>query len=127
MATKTSKAKAAKGKQAKAEPMMPTPTPEPAQTKRAKAGTVTATVAVPGKKLSALDAAAQVLAEAGTPLTCQAMIDAMATQGYWTSPGGKTPASTLYAAILRELKVKGNDARFAKTERGKFALRGAGR
>ena len=124
MATKTSKAKAAKGKQAKAEPpMMPTPTPEPAPTKRAKVGTVTATVAVPGKKLSALDAAAKVLAEAGTPLGCQEMIDAMAAKGYWTSPGGKTPASTLYAAILRELKVKGNDARFVKTERGKFALK----
>jgi hypothetical protein len=51
------------------------------------------------EKLSALDAAARVLAEAGTPLTCQEMIDAMATQGYWTSPGGKTPAATLYTAV----------------------------
>jgi hypothetical protein len=72
------------------------------------------------KKLSALDAAAKVLAEAGQPMNCQEMISAMARKGYWTSPGGKTPAATLYSAILRELTVKG-DARFVKTERGKFA------
>jgi hypothetical protein len=50
------------------------------------------------------------------------MIKAMAEKGYWTSPGGKTPAATLYSAILRELQTKGNDARFKKTERGKFAV-----
>lgn len=76
---------------------------------------------VPGK-LSALDAAAKVLAESGEPMTSKAMIDAMATKGYWTSPGGKTPQATLYAAILREIQTKGGDARFTKTERGHFAL-----
>ena len=30
--------------------------------------------------------------------------------------------TAVYSAILRELKVKGADARFRKTERGKFAL-----
>jgi hypothetical protein len=45
----------------------------------------------------------------------------MAAKGYWTSPGGKTPAATLYSALLREIKVKGAQARFQKTERGKFA------
>jgi hypothetical protein len=72
------------------------------------------------KKVSALDAAAKVLAEEGKPMTCQELIDAMAAKGYWSSPGGKTPAATLYSAILRELS-KGADSRFAKTERGKFA------
>jgi len=43
------------------------------------------------KKLSALDAAAQVLAETGQPLSCKEMIEAMAQKGYWSSPGGKTP------------------------------------
>jgi hypothetical protein len=47
----------------------------------------------------------------------------MAAKGYWTSPGGKTPSATLYSAILRELKTKKGDARFRKTERGKFELR----
>ena len=32
-------------------------------------------------------------------MTCAAMIEAMAAKGYWTSPGGKTPASTLYTAV----------------------------
>ena len=30
------------------------------------------------------------------------------------------PAATLYSAIVRELKTKGANARFRKTERGKF-------
>jgi HB1, ASXL, restriction endonuclease HTH domain len=73
------------------------------------------------KKLSAIDAAVKVLTEAGTSMSCQEMIQAMAEKGYWTSPGGKTPAGTLYSAILRELQTKGTAARFRKTERGKFA------
>ena len=38
------------------------------------------------KKRSALDAAAQVLAEAGQPRNCQELIAVMAQKGYWTSP-----------------------------------------
>jgi hypothetical protein len=71
-------------------------------------------------KLSALDAAAKVLQEAGQPMNCQEMINAMAAKGYWTSPAGKTPAATLYSSILRELKSKGKQARFQKTARGQF-------
>ncbi len=74
-----------------------------------------------GKKLSAIDAAARVLAEAGVPMNCQEMIAAMAAKGYWSSPNGKTPHATLYSAILREIATKGEQARFTKTERGKFA------
>jgi len=73
-------------------------------------------------KMSALDAAAKVLAETKTPMTCREMIDAMAAKGYWTSPAGKTPDRTLYSALLRQIAAKGKDARFQKTERGKFAL-----
>jgi hypothetical protein len=72
------------------------------------------------KKLSALDAAAKVLVESTQPMTTREMIDAIATKGYWTSPGGKTPHATLYSAILREITAKGAAARFAKAERGKF-------
>jgi hypothetical protein len=50
------------------------------------------------------------------------LIDAMAAKGYWTSPNGKTPSATLYAAILREITTKARESRFTKTERGKFAL-----
>jgi hypothetical protein len=73
------------------------------------------------KKLSAVDAAARVLGESGQALNCQELIQAMAAKGYWTSPGGKTPAATLYSALAREIQTKKDAARFRKTERGKFA------
>ena len=76
-----------------------------------------------GKRRTALDAAARVLAESGQAMSCGALIAAMATKGYWTSPAGKTPSATLYAAMAREIKVKGAEARFRKSERGKFAGR----
>ena len=76
-----------------------------------------------GKRLTALDAAARVLAESGQAMSCGELIAAMAAKGYWTSPAGKTPSSTLYAAMAREIQVKGAAARFRKTERGKFAGR----
>jgi len=75
------------------------------------------------KKPSALDAAARVLAEAGQMMTCKEMIGAMAAKGYWSSPGGKTPDATLCAAILREIKVKGDQSRFVKAAPGRFVLR----
>jgi hypothetical protein len=77
------------------------------------------------QKRSALDAAAQVLAAASAPLNCQELIAAMAAQGLWSSPDGKTPAATLYSAILREVQTRGEQARFVKADRGKFALRTA--
>jgi hypothetical protein len=76
----------------------------------------------PDGKLSQLDAAVKVLTEAGTPMTTKAMIEAMATKGYWTSPGGATPWATLYSALLRELQKKGPEARFVKADRGQFTL-----
>ena len=74
-------------------------------------------------KMSALDAAVKVLGEAAAPMTTKAMIEGMAAKGYWTSPGGKTPSATLYAAILREINTKGDEARFTKTDRGLFATK----
>jgi len=50
-------------------------------------------------QLSCLNAAAKVLAEKGEPMTCKEMIEAMASKGYWTTPGGKTPHATLYTAV----------------------------
>ncbi len=72
------------------------------------------------KKVGALDAAALVLAEAGTPMKAKEMVALMEAKGLWTSPGGKTPEATLYAAIIREIAAKGKQARFRKTERGTF-------
>ncbi len=72
------------------------------------------------KRLSALDAAATVLAESDRPLRAVDMIEVMHAKGLWTSPGGKTPEATLYAAIIREITAKGKDARFKKVDRGMF-------
>lgn len=74
------------------------------------------------KKLSALDAAAQVLQAAGKAMTAAEMVEEMSKQGLWSSPNGATPAATLYCAILREQK-KGAESRFEKTDRGKFAAK----
>lgn len=73
------------------------------------------------KELSALDAAAQVLAASKEPMNAKQLIEAMAAKGLWTSPGGRTPHATLYSAILREVATKGKAARFKKTDRGHFA------
>jgi hypothetical protein len=77
------------------------------------------------KRRSALDGAAKVLEETGQALSCPEMIAAMAARGYWRSPAGKTPAATLYSALLREISAKGSSSRFVRTERGKFARSGA--
>ncbi|MBL8823609.1 MAG: winged helix-turn-helix domain-containing protein [Planctomycetia bacterium] len=74
----------------------------------------------PPKKLSMMAAALQVLQERKVAMTCPELIDVMATEGLWTSPGGKTPANTLYAAISRDIKDKGKASAFRKAERGRF-------
>ncbi len=72
------------------------------------------------KKVSLLDAAAQVLKAKGEPMTCGAMVEAVMAKKLWTTDA-PTPAATLYSAILREMK-KGKDSRFKKTDRGHFDL-----
>jgi hypothetical protein len=107
-AAKTPKAKPAKGK---------SPSPAaPAKTTKTKKANFDG-------KMSALDAAAKVLADAGEPMNTKAMIEVMAAKNLWTSPGGATPWATLYSALLREINSKGKDARFVKVERGKFAAK----
>jgi hypothetical protein len=69
---------------------------------------------------SLLNLAAKVLAESTEPLTCQQVVEKVLAMGLWKSDG-KTPAATLYSAILRETKNKGEATRFRKVERGKFA------
>lgn len=81
------------------------------------------------KPLSLLDAAAHILSlgtgEHPGAMRCKDLVDLVVKRQLWTPGprGGKTPASTLYASILRELTTKGTESRFIKTERGKFALK----
>jgi hypothetical protein len=131
IAKNTKSAKAAKGQTRKASsakpagakskdktaPKTPVLTTRAAEPKKAAPDKTT-------KKMSAIDAAAKVLGETGQAMTSQELITLMATKGYWSSPNGRTPHATLYAAIAREINAKGNDARFKKAERGKFTANG---
>ena len=74
-----------------------------------------------GKRASGLDAAAKVLGEVGEPMSCKAIVEKMLADKLWQTKG-KTPQSTIYAAIVREIAAKGDASRFKKTERGKFVL-----
>ncbi len=77
-----------------------------------------------GKAMSLLDAAAHILSlGTGNPMRCKDIVDLAVKRQLWTPRKGKTPASTLYAAILREITTKGEASRFVKTERGRFALK----
>jgi len=104
-----------------------TETPAPSTTaeatttkaKRPKKAAAEAGEAKP-KRVSAIDAAAEVLQRSGQAMRAKEMIATMQTLGLWTSPAGKTPHATLYSAILRELDTKGAGARFRKAERGRF-------
>jgi len=78
------------------------------------------------KKMSALDAAARVLAESKEPMSCAQLIQTMAAKGYWKSPAGKTPGATLSSAIQREINVKKNESRFEKTAPGRYIARQPG-
>lgn len=71
------------------------------------------------QKMSGLDAAAKVLAEAGKPMNAKAIATAAIDSGYWTT-AGQTPWATLYSAMIREIAAKGSDSRFRKSERGMF-------
>jgi hypothetical protein len=110
MMTATKKSKTQKTTKAKTEP----------QSKNAR---IVAGKVKPAKKLSQIGAAVEVLRNTGEPMTCKAMVEAMITTKLWKSPGGKTPEATLYAAIIREIKAKGKEARFIKAAPGQFAAR----
>ena len=68
--------------------------------------------------------AAEVLAEAKTPMDCKTIVEKVLAKGTWTT-GGKTPAATLYSAIIREIAKAGDKARFRKVDRGQFELAAA--
>jgi len=100
----------------------------PAKAKPAKVAPKTAKSAAPsakavtGKGLSLLNAAAAVLERSDEPMSVKAMIETAKDRGLWTPGSGKTPEQTLYSAIIREIKDKGDAARFRKEGRGRFAF-----
>jgi len=73
------------------------------------------------KRPSGLDAAAQVLADADEPLSVKEIVALALGRKLWQT-SGKTPAATIYAAIIREIATKADAARFRKVARGRFEL-----
>jgi hypothetical protein len=72
------------------------------------------------RRASGLDAAAGVLSAARKPMRCNEVVEVILSKGLWKT-GGKTPAATINAAMLREIKAKGKESRFRKAGRGLFA------
>ena len=73
------------------------------------------------RKLSLLSAAAEVLAAGDEPLNTREMLALAKERGLWTPGAGKTPEQTLYSAIMREIRDKGEAARFRKSPlRGRY-------
>ena len=79
------------------------------------------------KRISLLDAAATVLADAKAPMQAKQIVEAVVERGLWKSGVGKTPHATLYAAMTREIAAKGAASRFRKVDRGQFAAGATGR
>lgn len=77
----------------------------------------------PAKKLSLINAALEVLKSDNAALNTKQMVEAAKAKGYWTPGAGKTPEQTLYSAIMREIKTKGDASRFVKDARGHFRAR----
>ena len=132
MATKKKNTNApAKGKKAAAPKAAQTKTTTaktaPAKTETAKAEQPKAAAAKPAAtgdkpKLSLLKAAIAVLAESDEALNTKQMIEQAKAKGLWTPGEGKTPEQTLYSAIAREIKAKGENSRFKLVTKGHFKL-----
>lgn len=92
--------------------------------KSGKARKVTASPRNVGKDgMSCLDAAYKVLKGRSKPMNTKELIEAMAEKKYWTSPGGLTPAATLYTRLIKEIANKGKESRFKKVDKGQFAAK----
>ena len=107
---------------AMAAPAAARPKPAPA----AKAAVTAAPTARPkrgGGKTSLLDAAAKVLESSDVPMGVKELFEEAKRRRLWEPGAGKTPLQTLYSSIYREIKEKGNEARFRKAGRGRFAFK----
>ena len=70
--------------------------------------------------LSALDASYQVLVETGTALTVKQIAEVILKKGYCPNLKGATPHLTISSALQREIKNKGLESRFYKSDKGLF-------
>ena len=73
-------------------------------------------------KMSLLKAAIAVLEGTDEALNTKAIIEQAKAKGLWSPGAGKTPEQTLYSAIARDIKAKGENARFRLVAKGHFKL-----
>ena len=89
------------------------------------ANVATTSTTEPPRCKSILVAAVCVLKSCERPMNCKNIVaKAMETDIWQPRNGGKTPANTLYSAMSREIKLKGDTSRFRKADRGMFELAG---
>jgi hypothetical protein len=67
------------------------------------------------------DAIAQVLAAAGQPLHVKDITARLLDQGLWQTQD-RTPAATVAANLLTDIKANGRESRFVKAGRNSFGL-----
>jgi len=68
------------------------------------------------------EAAYQILKQAGKPLSAHEITSVALTERL-ISTAGKTPSATMGARLYVDIKTKGDNSKFIKVNRGKFALR----
>ena len=71
--------------------------------------------------MSAIDAAAAVLAAANGPLHYREITERMIAQGLWDTKG-KTPAASVSARLTTDIRERGSASRFVRVDPGRFAL-----
>ncbi len=76
----------------------------------------------PTGKMSALDAAHEILKEQNRAMNVKEITELAIASGRW-SPNGKTPAMTLSTAVQMDIIKKGEASRFVKAGRGLFIAR----
>jgi hypothetical protein len=96
-------------------------TPKADEPKTPKAKTPKTPKAAKAKKMSGLDAVAEVLKGRTKPMKMGEIFEEMKEKGIMNLHG-KTPEATLNAAIHAEMKKKGDKSRFAKAGVGLFIL-----
>ena len=96
-------------------------TPKPAEAKAPDPALVATGDAIP--KLSLIKAAIKILEEREEAMNCRELVQAAKDKELWTPGVGKTPEQTLYSALTREIKRKGEAARVELAGHGKFRIR----
>ena len=76
----------------------------------------------PGKNMSLMDAAVEVLRTSEQPMNTREMVKSAIEKGYWIPTSCKTPEQTLYGSIFREIATKENPRIVKSEQRGKFQL-----